>query len=219
MRASASSMPRACAGQRRTGGAERQPWFCSGCPHNTSARARSLAMAGIGCHFMAVWMDRAPWASRKWAAKACPGSARRRSQAAAHVRESRRRRCHSGFQAIRRAIAAGVNVTYKILAGDAVAMTGGQPVDGILTVPQMTRELGAEGAKRIVVVTDSPTSTARRQSRARHHGAPPRRLGCRAARTARHRRLHDPDLDQTCATEKRRRRKRGKMVDEQTRGD
>ncbi|HEY6354808.1 MAG TPA: indolepyruvate ferredoxin oxidoreductase family protein, partial [Burkholderiaceae bacterium] len=121
---------------------------------------------------------------------------------------------HSGFLAIRQAIASGVNVTYKILYNDAVAMTGGQPVDGVLTVPQMTRELEAEGARRIVVVTDEPDK----------YSAP---LNLAPGTTVRHRddldavqrELRDTEgctiliYDQTCATEKRRRRKRGKMVD------
>jgi indolepyruvate ferredoxin oxidoreductase len=121
---------------------------------------------------------------------------------------------HSGSLAIRQAIAAKVNITYKILYNDAVAMTGGQPIDGILTVPQMTRELEAEGAKRIVVVTDQPDK----------YSAP---LNLAPGTTVRHRdeldavqrELRDTEgctiliYVQTCATEKRRRRKRGKMED------
>jgi indolepyruvate ferredoxin oxidoreductase len=121
---------------------------------------------------------------------------------------------HSGSLAVRQSIAAGANVTYKILYNDAVAMTGGQPVDGILTVPQMTRVLEAEGAKQIVVVTDDP---------AKYNGA----LALAPGVTVRHRDELDAVqralrevpgctvliYDQTCATEKRRRRKRGKLVD------
>jgi indolepyruvate ferredoxin oxidoreductase len=201
-----------------TGGAERQPWFCSGCPHNTSTRVPegSLAMAGIGCHFMAVWMDRATVGFTQMGGEGVPwvGQApfTKRPHMFANLGDGTY--YHSGFLAIRQAIASGVNVTYKILYNDAVAMTGGQPVDGILTVPQMTRELEAEGAKRIVVVTDEPGK----------YSAP---LNLAPGTTVRHRdeldavqrELRDTEgctiliYDQTCATEKRRRRKRGKMVD------
>ncbi len=201
-----------------TGGAERQPWFCSGCPHNTSTRVPegSLAMAGIGCHFMAVWMDRATVGFTQMGGEGVPwvGQApfTKRPHMFANLGDGTY--YHSGFLAIRQAVASGVNITYKILYNDAVAMTGGQPVDGILTVPQMTRELEAEGAKRIVVVTDQPDK----------YSAP---LNLAPGTTVRHRdeldavqrELRDTDgctiliYDQTCATEKRRRRKRGKMED------
>jgi indolepyruvate ferredoxin oxidoreductase len=201
-----------------TGGAERQPWFCSGCPHNTSTRVPegSLAMAGIGCHFMAVWMDRATVGFTQMGGEGVPwvGQApfTKRPHMFANLGDGTY--FHSGFLAIRQAIASGVNITYKVLYNDAVAMTGGQPVDGILTVPQMTRELEAEGAKRIVVVTDDPEK----------YSAP---LNLAPGSTVRHRdelddvqrELRDIEgctiliYDQTCATEKRRRRKRGKMVD------
>ena len=201
-----------------TGGAERQPWFCSGCPHNTSTRVPegSLAMAGIGCHFMAVWMDRATVGFTQMGGEGVPwvGQApfTKRPHMFANLGDGTY--YHSGFLAIRQAVASGVNITYKILYNDAVAMTGGQPIDGILTVPQMTRELEAEGAKRIVVVTDQPEK----------YSAP---LNLAPGTTVRHRdeldavqrELRDIDgctiliYDQTCATEKRRRRKRGKMED------
>jgi indolepyruvate ferredoxin oxidoreductase len=201
-----------------TGGAERQPWFCSGCPHNTSTRVPegSLAMAGIGCHFMAVWMDRATVGFTQMGGEGVPwvGQApfTKRPHMFANLGDGTY--YHSGFLAIRQAVASGVNITYKILYNDAVAMTGGQPIDGILTVPQMTRELEAEGAKRIVVVTDQPDK----------YSAP---LNLAPGTTVRHRdeldavqrELRDTEgctiliYDQTCATEKRRRRKRGKMED------
>jgi indolepyruvate ferredoxin oxidoreductase len=125
---------------------------------------------------------------------------------------------HSGSLAVRQSIAAGVNVTYKILYNDAVAMTGGQPIDGILTVPQITRAMEAEGAKKIVIVTDDPDKYSKT------HNAP---LNLAPGTTVRHRDELDAVqrelrelpgctvliYDQTCATEKRRRRKRGKMVD------
>jgi indolepyruvate ferredoxin oxidoreductase len=200
------------------GGADRQPWFCSGCPHNTSTKVPegSRAMAGIGCHFMATWMDRETIGFTQMGGEGTPwiGQAHfsKRPHMFANLGDGTF--YHSGSLAIRQSIAAGVNITYKILYNDAVAMTGGQPVDGILTVPQMTRVLEAEGAKQIVIVTDDP---------GKYNGA----LQLAPGVTVRHR--DDLDqvqrelrevpgcsiliYDQTCATEKRRRRKRGKMVD------
>jgi indolepyruvate ferredoxin oxidoreductase len=201
-----------------TGGAERQPWFCSGCPHNTSTRVPegSLAMAGIGCHFMAVWMDRATVGFTQMGGEGVPwvGQApfTKRPHMFANLGDGTY--YHSGFLAVRQAIASKVNVTYKILFNDAVAMTGGQPIDGVLTVPQITRELEAEGARRIVVVTDDPD---------KYHApvnlAPGVTVRHRDELDAVQRELREIEgctilvYDQTCATEKRRRRKRGKMVD------
>jgi len=202
------------------GGADRQPWFCSGCPHNTSTRVPegSVAMAGIGCHFMAVWMNRSTVGFTQMGGEGVPwvGQApfSKRPHMFANLGDGTY--YHSGFLAVRQSIAAGVNITYKILVNDAVAMTGGQPLDGQLSVPQMTRELEAEGAKRIVIVTDQPEKYA--------SGTP---LNLAPGTTVRHRdeldavqrELRDTEgctvllYDQTCATEKRRRRKRGKMVD------
>jgi indolepyruvate ferredoxin oxidoreductase len=202
------------------GGADRQPWFCSGCPHNTSTRVPegSVAMAGIGCHFMAVWMNRSTVGFTQMGGEGVPwvGQApfSKRPHMFANLGDGTY--YHSGFLAVRQSIAAGVNITYKILVNDAVAMTGGQPLDGQLSVPQMTRELEAEGAKRIVIVTDQPEKYA--------SGTP---LNLAPGTTVRHRdeldavqrELRDTEgctvllYDQTCATEKRRRRKRGKLVD------
>ncbi|HVQ04250.1 MAG TPA: indolepyruvate ferredoxin oxidoreductase family protein, partial [Burkholderiaceae bacterium] len=201
-----------------TGGAERQPWFCSGCPHNTSTRVPegSLAMAGIGCHFMAVWMDRATVGFTQMGGEGVPwvGQApfTKRPHMFANLGDGTY--YHSGFLAVRQAIASGVNITYKILFNDAVAMTGGQPIDGVLTVPQITRELEAEGAKRVVVVTDDPG-----KYNAPVNLAPGTTVRHRDDLDAVQRELRDIEgctilvYDQTCATEKRRRRKRGKMVD------
>ena len=201
-----------------TGGAERQPWFCSGCPHNTSTRVPegSLAMAGIGCHFMAVWMDRATVGFTQMGGEGVPwvGQApfTKRPHMFANLGDGTY--YHSGFLAVRQAIASGVNITYKILYNDAVAMTGGQPIDGVLTVPQITRELEAEGAKRIVVVTDQPE-----KYKAPLNLAPGVTVRHRDELDAVQRELREVEgctilvYDQTCATEKRRRRKRGKMED------
>ena len=201
-----------------SGGAERQPWFCSGCPHNTSTRLPegSRALGGIGCHFMATWMDRATIGFTQMGGEGVPwvGQAHFSQRPHMFANLGDGTFYHSGSLAVRQSIASGVNVTYKILYNDAVAMTGGQPIDGVLTVPQMTRLLEAEGAKPIVIVTDEPE---------KYKGA----LRLAPGTTVRHRDELDAVqrelrelpgcsiliYDQTCATEKRRRRKRGKMVD------
>ena len=200
------------------GGAERQPWFCSGCPHNTSTKVPegSRAMAGIGCHFMATWMDRETIGFTQMGGEGVPwvGQApfTQRPHMFANLGDGTY--YHSGSLAVRQSIAAGVNVTYKILYNDAVAMTGGQPVDGILTVAQMTRELEAEGAKLIVIVTDEPEKYERSVTL-----APGVTVRHRDELDAVQRELRELPgctiliYDQTCATEKRRRRKRGKLVD------
>ena len=138
----------------------RTPYFCSGCPHNSSTVVPQgmRAYAGIGCHFMSQWMDRNTlgWThmggeGANWIGEA-PFSKRK------HVFQNLGDGTynHSGYLAIRAAAASGVNVTYKILFNDAVAMTGGQRNDGGLSVPIIARQVAAEGAKKIVVVTDEP---------------------------------------------------------------
>jgi indolepyruvate ferredoxin oxidoreductase len=140
--------------------AERKPWFCSGCPHNTSTNVPegSRAMAGIGCHYMTVWMDRntSTFSQMGGEGVAWVGQAPFTNEPHVFTNLGDGTFFHSGLLAIRAAIAAKVNITYKILYNDAVAMTGGQPVDGIMTVPQITHELRAEGASKIVIVTDEP---------------------------------------------------------------
>ena len=210
-----------------TGGAERQPWFCSGCPHNTSTKVPegSRAMAGIGCHFMAVWMDRETVGFTQMGGEGVPwvGQApfSKRPHMFANLGDGTF--YHSGSLAIRQSIASGVNVTYKILYNDAVAMTGGQPVDGIMTVAQMSRDVEAEGAKQIVIVTDDPEKYAvsRTAGAAGAMGllAPGVTIRHRDELDTVQRELREVPgctvliYDQTCATEKRRRRKRGTMVD------
>ena len=140
--------------------AVRTPYFCSGCPHNSSTVVPEgmRAYAGIGCHYMVQWMDRSTAGythmggeGANWIGEA-PFSKRR------HVFQNLGDGTynHSGYMAIRAAIASGVNITYKILFNDAVAMTGGQKNDGGLTVPQIARQVAAEGARRVVVVSDEP---------------------------------------------------------------
>jgi indolepyruvate ferredoxin oxidoreductase len=198
-------------------GVDRAPWFCSGCPHNTSTRVPegSRAVAGIGCHFMSVWMDRSTVTFSQMGGEGVSwvGQAPFTTDKHIFANLGDGTYFHSGLLAVRQSIAAGVNITYKILFNDAVAMTGGQPIDGTLRVPEMTRELDAEGAKKIVVVTDEPE---------KYQGA----TGLAPGVTVKHRdeldavqrELREVDgctiliYDQTCATEKRRRRKRGTMA-------
>src|SRR5712671_6443117 len=193
--------------------AVRIPYFCSGCPHNSSTVVPegSRAYAGIGCHYMAQWMDRSTLGftqmggeGANWIGEA-PFS--KRPHVFQNIGDGTYN--HSGYMAIRAAIASGVSMTYKVLFNDAVAMTGGQPNDGGLTVPQVVRQVAAEGAAKVVVVTDEPHKYDRDER-------------WPAGLTIHHRddlmQVQD-DLakipgvtvliyDQTCAAEKRRRRKR-----------
>ncbi|MGE3308158.1 MAG: indolepyruvate ferredoxin oxidoreductase family protein, partial [Rhizobiaceae bacterium] len=140
--------------------AVRTPYFCSGCPHNTSTRVPegSIAGAGIGCHFMSVWMDRSTVGFTQMGGE----GAQWVGQAPFSKREHMFQNLgdgtynHSGSLAIRFAISSGANITYKILFNDAVAMTGGQPHDGSLTVDMVANQVRAEGVERIVVVSDEP---------------------------------------------------------------
>ncbi|CAM5790203.1 indolepyruvate ferredoxin oxidoreductase family protein [Rhizobacter fulvus] len=200
---------------------DRTPFFCSGCPHNTSTRVPegSRAVAGIGCHYMTVWMDRSTTTFSQMGGEGVSWVGQSAFTTDKHVFANLGDGTyyHSGLLAVRQSIAAKVNITYKILFNDAVAMTGGQPVDGTLKVPEMTRELDAEGAVKIVVVTDEPEKYEEGDIKARlakgvtvHH---------RDDLDAIQKQLREIEgctiiiYDQTCATEKRRRRKRGTLVD------
>ena len=196
----------------------RTPYFCPGCPHNTSTRVPdgSRALAGIGCHYLAQFMDRSTARYTHMGGEGASWIGEARFSKRKHVFQNvgDGTYFHSGILAIRAAIAADVNVTFKILYNDAVAMTGGQPMDGPLTVPIITQQMRAEGVRRIVVVTDEPEK----------YGS---RSGLAPAATVYHRRELDAVqrmlreiagvtvlvYDQTCAAEKRRRRKRGKFPD------
>ncbi|MBI5263794.1 MAG: indolepyruvate ferredoxin oxidoreductase family protein [Bradyrhizobium sp.] len=197
----------------------RTPYFCSGCPHNTSTRVPegSRAMAGIGCHGMALsipsrrtatishmggeganWIGQAPFTNEQ------------------HIFQNLGdgTYTHSGLLALRAAATSGVNITYKILYNDAVAMTGGQPAEGSFTVSQIAHQVWAEGIKRLAIVSDDP-------------GKYPAGDYFPKGATVHHRRELDPVqrelreikglsviiYDQTCAAEKRRRRKRGLYPD------
>ncbi|WP_295526508.1 indolepyruvate ferredoxin oxidoreductase family protein [uncultured Pseudacidovorax sp.] len=206
-------------------GADRVPWFCSGCPHNTSTVVPegSRAMAGIGCHYMANWMDRSTYGFTQMGGEGVPwvGQAPFTHEKHLFANLGDGTYFHSGLLAIRQSIAAGVNITYKILYNDAVAMTGGQQVgerpEGH-SVLQIAESLHAEGATKVVIVTDEPAkyqgvaipgSYAGEPVKVRHRDeldAVQREFREIAGTTA-------IIYDQTCATEKRRRRKRGTMVD------
>ncbi|MGY8525841.1 indolepyruvate ferredoxin oxidoreductase family protein [Paracidovorax citrulli] len=136
----------------------RQPYFCPGCPHNTSTRVPegSRAQAGIGCHFMASWMDRDTSGLIQMGGEGVDWVAHSRFTDAPHVFQNLGDGTyyHSGSLAIRQAVAAGTTITFKILCNDAVAMTGGQPVDGPLSVDAIARQVAAEGVGRVAVVSD-----------------------------------------------------------------
>ncbi|WP_334153951.1 indolepyruvate ferredoxin oxidoreductase family protein [Tepidimonas sp.] len=216
--------------QVQTADAQRVPWFCSGCPHNTSTRVPegSRAMAGIGCHYMSIWMDRNTLAFTQMGGEGVPWVGQQPFTKEKHIFANLGDGTyfHSGLLAIRQSIAAGVNITYKILYNDAVAMTGGQPVgerpEGH-SVLQIVHSLRSEGVRKLFIVTDEPAKYAH----ARHTTLGGVTLALPADVPV----LHRDELDrvqrecrdtagvtaiiydQTCATEKRRRRKRGLMAD------
>ena len=210
----------ALAAQAKTPVGERTPWFCSGCPHNTSTRVPegSRALAGIGCHYMATWMDRSTITFSQMGGEgvAWVGQAPFTTDAHVFANLGDGTYFHSGLLAIRQSIASGVNITYKILYNDAVAMTGGQRVgerpEGH-SVPQIMQTLVAEGVSKLVIVTDDPAKyagVALSPGVTVHHrdelDAIQRQFRALKGTTA-------IIYDQTCATEKRRRRKRGLMAD------
>jgi indolepyruvate ferredoxin oxidoreductase len=191
---------------------ERIPHYCSGCPHNTSTKVPegSRAVAGIGCHYMVTWMDRRTDTFTQMGGEGVPWIGQAPFTETAHIFANLGDGTyyHSGILAIRAAIAAGVNITYKILYNDAVAMTGGQPLDGTLTVRQIVDQLAAEGVSRIVVVSDQPEKYPASMS-ARHRDE----LDQIQRELREEKGVTILVYDQTCAAEKRRRRKRGKMED------
>ncbi|WP_207102428.1 indolepyruvate ferredoxin oxidoreductase family protein [Paracoccus shandongensis] len=197
--------------------ATRTPWFCSGCPHNTSTKVPdgSRAYAGIGCHYMVQWMDRETTGFTHMGAEGVNWVGEAPFSNRKHVFQNLGDGTynHSGSLAIRAAIAAGTTITYKILFNDAVAMTGGQPNEGGLTAQQIAAELVAMGVKPLVVVYDEKEDIDRAQFPA---GL---RFEERAELMAVQRELTEtPGVSailyiQTCAAEKRRRRKRGTFPD------
>ena len=196
----------------------RQPYFCSGCPHNTSTRVPegSRATAGIGCHFMAVWMERSTSTFTHMGAEGATwiGQAPFTNEKHIFANLGDGTYYHSGLLAIRAAVAAKVTMTYKILYNDAVAMTGGQHHDGPLDPAIISRQIAAEGVTPIVVVTDEPEKYP-----ADVNWAPGVTIRHRDELDAVQRELREQPgvsaliYDQTCASEKRRRRKRNAYPD------
>jgi indolepyruvate ferredoxin oxidoreductase len=195
----------------------RTPYFCSGCPHNTSTKVPegSRAFAGSGCHFMALWMDRNTETYTHMGGEGVPwvGVAPFTKEKHVFANLGDGTYFHSGSLAIRQSIASGANITYKILYNDATAMTGGQHVDGELSPQQITFQLHAEGIRNIYLVSENP------------HLYPASDIA--PGVITRHRDELDAVMKecrelkgtsaivfvQTCAAEKRRRRKRGLMED------
>jgi indolepyruvate ferredoxin oxidoreductase len=197
---------------------DRVPHYCSGCPHNSSTKVPegSRALAGIGCHYMAAWIypRTETFSQMGGEGVAWVGQAPFTDTRHVFANLGDGTYFHSGLLAIRAAIAAKVPITYKILYNDAVAMTGGQPVEGGLSVAQISRQLAAEGVGRIVVVTDQPERYEQV-----HDLAPGTPVLRRDRMEEVQKELREyPAVsaiiyDQTCAAEKRRRRKRGKFPD------
>jgi indolepyruvate ferredoxin oxidoreductase len=198
--------------------ATRTPYFCAGCPHNSSTIVPegSRAYAGIGCHYMAQSMDRSTEGYSQMGGEGANWIGEARFSKRGHIFQNMGDGTynHSGYLAVRAAKAAGVNITFKILFNDAVAMTGGQRHEGGLTADAIARQVAAEGAARIEVVTDEPNKypAGIRWPEGTH-------IHHRSALDTVQKALREvPGLtviiyDQTCAAEKRRRRKRGGMVD------
>ncbi|MEM7188951.1 MAG: indolepyruvate ferredoxin oxidoreductase family protein, partial [Pseudomonadota bacterium] len=198
------------------GGSARTPWFCSGCPHNTSTRLPdgSFAVAGIGCHGMAMLKRTDTLPSLHMGSEGVNWAAIQNFSGTKHIFQNLGDGTyyHSGLLAIRAAIAAKANITYKILFNDAVAMTGGQPIDGPISVGQIATQVKSEGAAKVVIVSDDPPKH-------KADGTIPGGIEIH----------HRDDLlpvqetlreiegvtvliyEQTCAAEKRRRRKRGEF--------
>ena len=197
----------------------RVPHYCSGCPHNTSTTVPegSRALGGIGCHYMVTWMDRSTDTFTHMGGEGVTWAGQAAFTDTPHVFQNLGDGTyfHSGSLAIRQSVAAGVNITYKILYNDAVAMTGGQPVDGPLSVPDIARQMRAEGIQTIVVLSDNIEKWTRQRDQFPDGVA----FHDRSALDAVQKQLREVKgvsiliYEQTCATEKRRRRKRGKLED------
>jgi indolepyruvate ferredoxin oxidoreductase len=195
----------------------RTPYFCSGCPHNSSTKVPegSRAMAGIGCHFMALWMDRNTETFTHMGGEGVPwvGIAPFTDEKHVFVNLGDGTYFHSGSLAIRQAVASKANITYKILYNDATAMTGGQHVDGELSPQQVTFQLHSEGIRDIYLVSETPEAYPASDI------APGTKVAHRDQLDEVQRTLREvPGCSaivfvQTCAAEKRRRRKRGLMED------
>jgi len=196
----------------------RTPYFCAGCPHNSSTKVPdgSRAMAGIGCHFMASSMDRSTACLTQMGGEGVNWIGQSAFIKDKHIFQNLGDGTyyHSGLLAIRQSVAAGSNITYKILYNDAIAMTGGQPLEGNLTVDQISRQLYNEGVGPIHVVTDEPEKYS-----ASADFAPGVTIHHRRELDDVQRELREVTgvsaliYDQTCASEKRRRRKKKQFPD------
>src|SRR5436190_652862 len=195
----------------------RTPYFCSGCPHNTSTKVPdgSRAFAGIGCHFMALWMNRNTETYTHMGGEGVPwvGVAPFTNEEHVFANLGDGTYFHSGSLAIRQAIASKANITYKILYNDATAMTGGQHVDGELSPQQITYQLHSEGIREIYLVSENPDAYPASEI------APGTKTAHRDELDEVHKKLRKVKgasaivFVQTCAAEKRRRRKRGTLED------
>ncbi|HWH80982.1 MAG TPA: indolepyruvate ferredoxin oxidoreductase family protein, partial [Burkholderiaceae bacterium] len=200
-------------------GVKRVPYFCAGCPHNTSTKVPegSSARAGIGCHFMANWMDRDTAGLIQMGGEGVDWISHAMFTKTPHVFQNLGDGTyyHSGYLAIRQAVAAKATITYKILYNDAVAMTGGQPVDGVISVDRIARQVESEGVKQVVVVSDA----IEKYDAIRSRFPAGTEFHDRTELDAVQRRLREITgvtvliYEQTCAAEKRRRRKKGELVD------
>jgi indolepyruvate ferredoxin oxidoreductase len=198
---------------------KRQPYFCAGCPHNTSTKLPdgSRAGAGIGCHFMATWMDRATGGIIQMGGEGVDWVSHSLFTQVPHVFQNLGDGTyyHSGYLAIRQAVAARSRITYKILFNDAVAMTGGQPVDGVISVDAIARQVESEGVKRVAVLSDD----IGKYDPQRALFPPGTTFHDRDELDAVQRELREVQgvtvliYEQTCAAEKRRRRKKGELAD------
>lgn len=197
----------------------RRPYYCAGCPHNTSTKVPedSFGMVGIGCHYMVQWMGRNSAMCTHMGGEGVPwiGSAPYSGRKHIFANLGDGTYYHSGTLAIRAAVAAGINITYKILYNDAVAMTGGQPVDGEVPVTRVAQQVMAEGVEKCWIVSEFPE----------RYSSQPDELPSGVTVLDRkwmdkvQLEAKDTDgctviiYDQTCAAEKRRRRKRGQYPD------
>ncbi|MET0322188.1 MAG: indolepyruvate ferredoxin oxidoreductase family protein [Duganella sp.] len=197
---------------------DRTPFFCSGCPHNSSTKVPegSRALAGIGCHYMVLWMDRETSTFTHMGAEGVTwvGQAPFTNEKHVFTNLGDGTYFHSGILAIRAAVAAKVNITYKILFNDAVAMTGGQSFDGPLDPGMISRQIAAEGVSPIIVVTDEPDKYPHDYKWAEGVTVRHRSELMDVQRELRdHPGVSAMIYDQTCASEKRRRRKRNEYPD------
>ncbi len=201
--------------------AARLPYYCSGCPHNTSTKVPDgmRAYAGIGCHYMVQWMDRNTEGFTQMGGEGANWIGEAPFSTRSHVFQNLGDGTynHSGVQAIRAALAAETNVTFKILYNDAVAMTGGQPNEGGLTPDRIAREIHAMGVRNIAVVYDEkeePEWSGFPKEVSRH---PREEMPAVQEKFSKFKGVSAIIYVQTCAAEKRRRRKRGLFPEPDTR--